>query len=354
MEITEETLEQYLPAIEEFLTSILLEETDIEITEKGTAEKQQPDRLLNETDVFLFSRDQNRELDVILALDNDWLGLLSRNMLGEEINEKNEQTEDLLKEFWDDLEDTLREEADSHDLEYELDGGEVLTRKEAIQKLNHDEYFRARLEISEADGEDIKAEFMLGDPEAVSEDGQEQEKDAQDDAQQETAEQRKKNEQENQAEQEEQQDQKDGESADELSGMEEDGDEFSSIDAHSGEEEEGQKEKVISARHIEFAEFSEDDKEIDGEMHSMDLIKDVELDISVELGRIQLPLGKVLQLSKGSVIELEKLAGEPVDILVNGNRIALGEVVVIDEHFGVRISSLVTTKKRLAKIKNGS
>ena len=90
-----------------------------------------------------------------------------------------------------------------------------------------------------------------------------------------------------------------------------------------------------------------------GEVHSMDLLKDVDLDVSVELGRIELPLGKVLELAKGSVIELEKLAGEPVDILVNGNRIALGEVVVIDEHFGVRISSLVTTKKRLAKIKNG-
>ncbi len=74
------------------------------------------------------------------------------------------------------------------------------------------------------------------------------------------------------------------------------------------------------------------------------------MDVSVELGRIELPLGKVLQLAKGSVIELEKLAGEPVDILVNGQRIAHGEVVVIDEHFGVRISNLITTRQRLASL----
>ena len=88
-----------------------------------------------------------------------------------------------------------------------------------------------------------------------------------------------------------------------------------------------------------------------GNGHSMDLLKDVEMDVSVELGKIELPLGKVLQLSKGSVIELEKLAGEPVDILVNGHRIAHGEVVVIDEHFGVRISNLITTRQRLASLK---
>ena len=55
-----------------------------------------------------------------------------------------------------------------------------------------------------------------------------------------------------------------------------------------------------------------------------------------------------MQLTKGSVIELEKLAGEPVDILVNGHCIAHGEVVVIDEHFGVRISNLITTRQRIA------
>ncbi|PWN05185.1 flagellar motor switch protein FliN [Rhodohalobacter mucosus] len=77
------------------------------------------------------------------------------------------------------------------------------------------------------------------------------------------------------------------------------------------------------------------------EIRNIDLLKDVEMEISVELGRKKVPLGKILQLVKGSVIELEKLAGEPVDLLVNGRCIAQGEVVVIDEHFGMRISNLL-------------
>lgn len=77
------------------------------------------------------------------------------------------------------------------------------------------------------------------------------------------------------------------------------------------------------------------------EIRNIDLLKDVEMEISVELGRKKVPLGKILQFVKGSVIELEKLAGEPVDLLVNGRCIAQGEVVVIDEHFGMRISNLL-------------
>jgi flagellar motor switch protein FliN len=77
------------------------------------------------------------------------------------------------------------------------------------------------------------------------------------------------------------------------------------------------------------------------EIRNIDLLKDVEMEISVELGRKKVPLGKILQLVKGSVIELEKLAGEPVDLLVNGRCIAQGEVVVIDEHFGMRVSNLL-------------
>lgn len=78
------------------------------------------------------------------------------------------------------------------------------------------------------------------------------------------------------------------------------------------------------------------------EIRNIDLLKDVEMEVSVELGRKKIPLGKILQLVKGSVIELEKLAGEPVDLLVNGRCIAQGEVVVIDEHFGIRISNLLS------------
>ena len=77
---------------------------------------------------------------------------------------------------------------------------------------------------------------------------------------------------------------------------------------------------------------------------TLDILKDIDVEVSVELGRITMSIGKVLQLVKGSVVELENLAGEPIDVMVNGLKIAKGEVVVIDEHFGVRITKMITTK----------
>ena len=78
--------------------------------------------------------------------------------------------------------------------------------------------------------------------------------------------------------------------------------------------------------------------------NNIEILKDVNVEVSVELGRITMPLGDVLNLSKGSVVELENLAGEQINVLVNGQKIAMAEVVVIGEHFGVRISKLISTK----------
>lgn len=76
------------------------------------------------------------------------------------------------------------------------------------------------------------------------------------------------------------------------------------------------------------------------------LLAEVELEVTVELGRRQLPLSDVLNLTNGSVIELEKLVGEPLQIFANGRLIAEGEAVVIDEQFGVRITALASTRQR--------
>jgi len=76
-------------------------------------------------------------------------------------------------------------------------------------------------------------------------------------------------------------------------------------------------------------------------LHGMDLLGDVELDLRVELGRTQMKLEDVLKLRQGSVIALDKLAGEPVDIYINGRLIARGEVLVMNEHFCVRVTELV-------------
>lgn len=80
------------------------------------------------------------------------------------------------------------------------------------------------------------------------------------------------------------------------------------------------------------------------------LILDVPMNISVELGRSKRSVEEVLALGEGSVIELDRLAGEPIDLLVNGKVIAKGEVVVIDESFGIRITSIVSREQRIIDI----
>ena len=88
-------------------------------------------------------------------------------------------------------------------------------------------------------------------------------------------------------------------------------------------------------------------------MKNMDLIMDVPLDISVVLGRTKKSIQDILNLGAGSLIELQKLAEEPVEILVNGKQIAVGEVVVVDENFGVRITSIVNSSERLKSLSRG-
>jgi flagellar motor switch protein FliN len=84
--------------------------------------------------------------------------------------------------------------------------------------------------------------------------------------------------------------------------------------------------------------------------HGIELLMDVALEVSVELGRSHMSIGEILSLRTGSVIELDKLAGEPVDVSVNGTLIARGEVVVVDEKFGVRITEVVSRARRMASV----
>jgi len=86
-------------------------------------------------------------------------------------------------------------------------------------------------------------------------------------------------------------------------------------------------------------------------IRNIDLILDVPLDISVVLGRTKKSIQDILNLGTGSLIELDKLAEEPVEILVNGKQIALGEVVVVDENFGIRITNIVSSVERIKKIR---
>ncbi|MBS1715059.1 MAG: flagellar motor switch protein FliN [Armatimonadetes bacterium] len=82
----------------------------------------------------------------------------------------------------------------------------------------------------------------------------------------------------------------------------------------------------------------------------LEIIMDIPLDVSVELGRVKLQVREVLELGAGSIVEIDKAAGEPVDVLVNGRLVARGEVVVIDDNFGVRITEILSVHERLMKL----
>ncbi|HUM76259.1 MAG TPA: flagellar motor switch protein FliN, partial [Fervidobacterium sp.] len=86
----------------------------------------------------------------------------------------------------------------------------------------------------------------------------------------------------------------------------------------------------------------------------LQLLFDIPLNITVELGRTKLTLKEVMELGVGSLIELDKLTGEPVDIYVNNKLIAKGEVVVIDENFGVRITEIISPRERLYGLKQST
>jgi flagellar motor switch protein FliN/FliY len=84
---------------------------------------------------------------------------------------------------------------------------------------------------------------------------------------------------------------------------------------------------------------------------SIQMLLDVELDVSIELGSTELPIKRVLELAPGAIIELDRMAGEPVDLLVNGKVVAKGEIVVVDESFGIRIVSLISPEERLKSLR---
>ncbi|HYE10838.1 MAG TPA: flagellar motor switch phosphatase FliY, partial [Patescibacteria group bacterium] len=106
--------------------------------------------------------------------------------------------------------------------------------------------------------------------------------------------------------------------------------------------------RMVNVQPIQYQSFDSD--QWASEKESIDLIKDIPLEVTVELGRTKKLIKDILEFGPGTILELDKLAGEPVDILVNGKYIAKGEVVVIDESFGVRITDIISASKRLTKI----
>lgn len=90
----------------------------------------------------------------------------------------------------------------------------------------------------------------------------------------------------------------------------------------------------------------EDQKEV-----NIEVILDVPVTLSMEVGRTRIPIRNLLQLNQGSVVELERAAGEPLDVFVNGTLIAHGEVVVVNEKFGIRLTDVISPQERIRKLR---
>ena len=90
-----------------------------------------------------------------------------------------------------------------------------------------------------------------------------------------------------------------------------------------------------------------------GAGNDINMILDIPVQLTVELGRTKIPIKNILQLAQGSVVELDALAGEPMDVLVNGYLIAQGEVVVVNDKFGIRLTDIVTPSERMRRLSRG-
>ncbi|MBK1721309.1 flagellar motor switch protein FliN [Thiocystis violacea] len=84
---------------------------------------------------------------------------------------------------------------------------------------------------------------------------------------------------------------------------------------------------------------------------NLELVLDVPVTIAMEIGRTRIPIRNLLQLNQGSVVELDRLAGEPLDVLVNGTLVAHGEVVVVNEKFGIRLTDVISPSERVRKLR---
>jgi len=129
---------------------------------------------------------------------------------------------------------------------------------------------------------------------------------------------------------------------DEESGESETSEDAGKSSSHSG---------MDNVQTAELEELSEDKPVTEEEKRKLDAILDIPVTISMEVGRSQISIRNLLQLNQGSVVELERVAGEPLDVLVNGTLIAHGEVVVVNDKFGIRLTDVISQIERIRKLR---
>ncbi|KMT64907.1 flagellar motor switch protein FliN [Catenovulum maritimum] len=134
--------------------------------------------------------------------------------------------------------------------------------------------------------------------------------------------------------------------------MSDDMDDWAAAMAEQAEAEENEAGGEGDAQLAELEELSEDGPPISAEeKRKLDTILDIPVTISMEVGRSQISIRNLLQLNQGSVVELDRVAGEPLDVLVNGTLIAHGEVVVVNDKFGIRLTDVISQIERIKKLK---
>lgn len=320
-------VEKHLPGLETFFEQVLLTSCEVEQTGCDALDNEKAVEFLKESGFLVRTAEENFQSEILLGFNESWGALLAEKILETEEEVAGEITGELVREVAEKLLETVSSALSKVGVDVVLSDLELIRKGQVKRSLNIQDYLSARFTIGS--GDDTEAEDSLPPFEVravisrPNEDNFELLEAAFSD--------------ENPF----------------ISGEYEE--KFSNLAAEveirrsSDNGREGAAAGLkVEGQNVEFENFDRSSgNRNDREVRNIDILKDVEMDLSVELGRREMPLGKVLQLVKGSVIELEKLAGEPVEILVNGHMIARGDVVVIDEHFGVRISKLLASRERL-------
>lgn len=350
----EKGIKEHLGSIESFLKTVLMKKVSVEMPASSEAEADMLQDALRTGTIIVQATEKKFGIDIFIAFDENWIPSLSNAMLGMEENDVNEVTRDLIKEFTQQLLGSLQVSLKDAGIETNPDNVSILKSAQIGSAVDKDNYFIAQLAVSgkfEIEGDetpdmamiaafqvpsDARIQEVMGvddEPEPAATGGGFQFDDSATDEDEFLS----------------------GSNLSEaeieslLADSEDLGGSPVAAPARPKQKPQG---PPVKGRKVEFDEFNSNlDFSSSAEVRNLSILKDVELTISVELGRKDLPLGEVLHLVRGSVVELDKLAGEPVEVYANGHRIAEGEVVVIDEHFGVRVTNLVSTRERLESLR---
>lgn len=357
MKIWENGVQQYLTSLEGFLKDILLKKVKAEMAASQITDPAMAIEALKTGTIVVHAKEKNFETDIFIAFDENWIPQLSIAMLGVEETDVNEISRDLIKEFSSQLLGNIQVAVSEAGVDLSLGEAELIKSGQIANAVSDHEYFMTQIDITgkfAIDGDEqpqLAMIIAIGVPAAekiaalTAQAEPEIEPPVSDEFPDEGV--------------------MSGSDIDDLFG---EGDLFGEMETAPAQpkaqapkaKQPAQTQKTatkkqgppIEGKPVDFDDFNPALSSTSNvEIRNLDILKDVELDISVELGRKSVPLGDILHYVRGSVIELDKLAGEPVEVYANGRRIAEGEVVVIDENFGVRITNLVSTRERLESLR---